>query len=96
MPVFLCLLSWSKSNFPIIQKSCYYITTAYKLELFDMCSKKNENISENVSEVFYTSGANFETTDGVTYRINLLITPSGERKKRDIHGKNVNDIFTKW
>lgn len=87
--------SFSKLPVEIHINGLYYIDSNQSLYMYNLCTNQTTFIADDAYDLFYSSGVNFRTKEGI-FRINCFVSDYGEECIKDING-DVTDIkFEKW
>ena len=73
----------------------YYIENDMTLHMYNLCTGKTTFISDDTYELFYSSGINFKSKDGI-YRVNLYVSGDGSECIKNIKSEKTDLVFEKW
>jgi len=76
-------------------KGLYYIENDMTLHMYNLCTGKTTFIADDVYELFYSSGINFKSKDGI-YRVNLYVSEDGSECIENIKSEKTDLVFEKW
>lgn len=88
-------LTQSYSQIPIEKNgpAIYFIDSDLGLYMYNIITHETTYIYSDVYELFYSSGINFRSKNGL-FRINLVVEPDGTEKKLDINSNKTSKIIT--
>lgn len=87
--------SFSRLPVEIYGKGLYYIDNNLKLYMYNLCTGTTTYISDNVYDIFYSSGINFRAKDGI-FRINLYVSEDGEQRVENIASEKTHLKIERW
>lgn len=79
----------------IYTKGLYYIDKNMSLYMYNLYTGQTTFIADDVYELFYSSGLNFKSKDGI-YRINLYVSEYGNECMADVKSEVTDQKIEKW
>lgn len=88
-------LTQSYSQIPIEKDgpAIYFIDSDLGLYMYNTITHETRYIYSDVYELYYSSGVNFRSKNGL-FRINLVIEPDGKEKKINIHSNETDQLVS--
>lgn len=87
----------SYSQIPIEKNghAIYFIDSDLALFMYNTLTYDTTYIAKGVYDLFYSSGVNFRSVDGV-FRINLFVDSNGNEKKLDINSNETDLMYSQY